>query len=515
YSWLLGLAMLVFKPSAYWEFSVVRLVNFTIFLGALAAFEFFLGELLKHQEAKIDGDGDVMGLPRWSWRIIGYALFLYTSLMMNRVSRTSPDVCVSAFVYLSAGICLRIRRGRGTRLAYGLLGVVLALAYLTKAGMFPLAFIFMGVSLFLYADARKALPRVLVTLLTFLLVACPFVFALSKAKGRLTVGDTGKLNYAWHVNGVTTFIHWQGEGDGNGAPLHPSRKIFDSPAVYEFATPVGGSYPPWYDPGYWYEGVETHFHLRRQARVLLRNLLGVYSTLFLIRIFLGGLTFGLLILFIMGGRGRRVLRDVSAYWFLYVPSVLMIALYLLVHVEDRYLAPFVVLIFAGLFGGVRLPNSETSRRLVLAVTLSVGAMFTLSILPTFARAGYRTVSEVVRGRAAQNDAEWQVADALTRNGIRAGDSVASIGNTMFASWHRLSRVRVVAEISQRSGGEVEKFWRADESLRGQVVEAFKRTGARAIVAENTGNQAVGGEWQRVGTTNYYVLYLKSDANREP
>src|SRR5688500_8383328 len=35
YSWILGLVLHLARPSSFWESSVVRLVNFAIFLGAL------------------------------------------------------------------------------------------------------------------------------------------------------------------------------------------------------------------------------------------------------------------------------------------------------------------------------------------------------------------------------------------------------------------------------------------------------------------------------------------------
>ena len=51
--------------------------------------------------------------------------------------------------------------------------------------------------------------------------------------------------------------------------MHPTRKVFDRPAIYEFGSdPVGGTYPIWYDPSYWHEGETPHFDLRGQLRVL-------------------------------------------------------------------------------------------------------------------------------------------------------------------------------------------------------------------------------------------------------
>jgi hypothetical protein len=93
-------------------------------------------------------------------------------------------------------------------------------------------------------------------------------------------------------------------------------------------------------------------------------------------------------------------------------------------------------------------------------------------------------------------------------GVARGDGVASIGNTMFNAWPRLARVRVVAEISTRTGGDVEKFWAADATVKRRVIDAFARTGAKLIVAEGIppwANNADG--WQRIGTTNYYVYFL--------
>ena len=47
YSWCLGLALYVFKPSLRWEFIIVHLVNFVIYLAALLCFRFFLYSVLR------------------------------------------------------------------------------------------------------------------------------------------------------------------------------------------------------------------------------------------------------------------------------------------------------------------------------------------------------------------------------------------------------------------------------------------------------------------------------------
>ncbi len=67
--------------------------------------------------------------------------------------------------------------------------------------MFPLAFVFLGVTLFAAPERRRAAPRVALALAVFLAVASPFVLALSRARGHLTLGEAGKLNYIWYANG--------------------------------------------------------------------------------------------------------------------------------------------------------------------------------------------------------------------------------------------------------------------------------------------------------------------------
>jgi hypothetical protein len=544
YSWLTGLTLRLLQPSPYWEFTVVQLLNFAIYLFALLAFAFFLRELKRFRDTRAgdaaDGDAPTSNaaapisnaaaptsnanlqaahadaqsaaraLPAWAWLAFAYALFVWTSLSMNRVARTSPDVLVSALIFIASALLLRIRTRRAGWLAYALFGLTLGAGYLAKTFMFPLAFVFLAVSLFASGNVRRAVPRVALALFVFLAVSAPFVVALSRAKHRLTIGDTARLNYAWHVNRTTPFIHWQGGPTGaSGTPAHPTRKLFDSPAVYEFGAPVAGTYPPWYDPTYWYEGVEPRVSVGGQLKAIARNVLLAYQFMFY-RFFPAAIVASLFILFYMSRRSlRRIVRDVSAYWFLLLPALVASSFYMLVHFEQRYFAPFVVVVGMSLFASLRLRRSLESRRLVGALVLVTLAMFALSVGYYSARELYSTVRDLASGRtAARADVQWQVADELSRMGVARGDGVASIGNAMFNAWPRLARVRVVAEISTRTGGDVEKFWAADAARKAEVIHTFARTGAKLIVAEGIppwANATAG--WQRIGTTNYYVYFL--------
>jgi len=151
----------------------------------------------------LDRSGDSgVTLPDWAWVALGYTLFIWSSLALIKVWVVTPDMLMACFVYLAAGLVLRIRLGYTNWLTFGLLGMVLGLAYLTKAAMFPLSLIVLAVSLFSMEGSRRAFPRVVVAFLIFLLFSAPFVWAISTAKGSLTFGDAGTLTYVRYVNGV-------------------------------------------------------------------------------------------------------------------------------------------------------------------------------------------------------------------------------------------------------------------------------------------------------------------------
>jgi len=121
---------------------------------------------------------------------------------------------------------------------------------------------------------------------------------------------------------------------------------------------------------------------------------------------------------------------------------------------------------------------------------------------------YSTIRDLAPGHSAKRDIQWQVADNLRKLGVGPNDKVAAIGNTMFHAWPRLARVRVVAEIPARPGGDVERFWAGDAALKTQVIAAFGRTAAKVIVAEDIPPWASPSEgWRKIGATNYYVYFL--------
>ena len=211
YSWILGLALRVTRPSGYWEFTVVHIVGFAVFLVALRCFEFYLTELVTSQKRDADSAAAAgIVAPTWTWIALGYTLFLWACLDLIGLVWVNPDVCVAGIVFLAAGLLLRIQKRAASWKCFALLGLVLGLGYLMKSVMFVIAFIFLAASVLAAGSYRRAMPRVAVGLTIFAALASPLIIALSMTKGRLTIGDAGRLNYAWYVLGVPK-RHWRGQ----------------------------------------------------------------------------------------------------------------------------------------------------------------------------------------------------------------------------------------------------------------------------------------------------------------
>src|SRR2546427_12352797 len=67
YSWLLALIQWSIHPSPYFESTFLHLLNFVLFLLALASFEFFFRRLLSLTVVSYPEVGDNEGQPEWAW----------------------------------------------------------------------------------------------------------------------------------------------------------------------------------------------------------------------------------------------------------------------------------------------------------------------------------------------------------------------------------------------------------------------------------------------------------------
>jgi hypothetical protein len=489
YPWIEGFFLWLAKPNLRWEYPVVHLVNLLIFAGTMAAFEFFLGAFINFHTQRSENTHGGSMLPDWAWWVLGYSLFTWTSLIMIGAGReVRPDMCVAAFVYLASGFVFRMRTGITTSRTFALFGVVLGVGYLAKAVMFPLAFVFLAVAFFSVSRFRWAARRVLISALVFIAIASPWLVVLSTAEGRLTFGQTGTLNYEHYIDGTHM---WFPSGPGLKHRLTP---LITSPPTFEFASPVQGTFPPWYDPSYWHEGLRPHFDAKAESGAVLKALRKYLHLVFSPRLQLY-LLVGLVALFWMNRQRSLYVRTVASNWPVMIPALAAIGGYALIHTELRFVGAFVAILWLALFSGVRISASQTSRRWANGIVIGI-AIFSL----------YRPI--VVDAHTSY-PAYWKAAEVLNADGVRPGDTIGVIGYESPAmEIARLARVRIIAQT--REGGN--RFWIQSPVVHDQVIEALEQTGVRAIfTSEDSPQVQLRRRWRRLGhSTDYVCVFTGAD-----
>jgi hypothetical protein len=329
---------------------------------------------------------------------------------------------------------------------------------------------------------------------------------MSVASGKLTIGEAGTYTYAKHVNGVP-FHHWQGDNQGNGIPVNPTRQIFDAPPIYEFSAPIGGTYPVAYDPSYWHEGLKVNIDFGRQIRAIIANLL-FYFELFGYQF--GALTFGVLLLYATSHKKQSKPKEIISHWSLAVIALVVFAFYGMISVIGRYVGAFVLILWADLLAEVRLPSSSASQRLISAVSWLMISFLCLNVA-AFSLSGY---GDFAKGMTARQETgsmtqlpNWpgEVAETLWEHGVKPGDKVGVIGYGFDSYWARLAKVQIVAEML---GWQADPFWLGSQEFQEEVLQAIKTTGAKAIVAEHVPQYASLFDWHQVGDSNYYIFLFR-------
>jgi hypothetical protein len=481
WSWVLGLFLWLHRPSPFWESTMVHAVNFAVYLLVLVCFTFFLKEWMTLCSAETDRDPETEGPTTFAWLVLGYVTVTYVLLVMVGGRLDTPDLCVAGFFFLATGMLLRMRRAAGDWRLYAAFGATLGFAYLAKTAMFLLAFVFLFCALFAAGSRKRAMPRVLVAFLIFLAIAGPFVAALSIAKGRLTFGDSGRMAYMWEVK-------------SSGPVYSRLRSLSGDLPVHEFAAPIAGTYPPYYDPTYWNEGARPQFEWHAQLHRLALSAREYFVILSAQR----ALAVGVLVLLFFAGEWRRFWLALAGLWTVWLPAALTLLLYSMVLVEPRYIPAAVVVLWLSVFASIRLPRLDVSARFVNGAALAVAVALGLTITTL-------TAENVATVISRPPHVDWQVAESLHQRGIHPGDTVAVLGQELRADyWARLAQLRVVAELPEEA---LDGFWQASAEEQSLILDAFAGTGAKALVTHFKPPAAHSTGWQNLADTGYYALPL--------
>ncbi len=480
------------QPSIAADWLTTRLLNLAIFAFCWLTFSLLLAELNR-----------LRPLSRLTL-VAATATFLTAQIGLDQVSRVGPDQLVAALFFLACALILRLSRSPTNRVA-ALLGLTLGVGFLVKAAFLVLGCVVLAVTFIALSKRSRILPAAAV----FIAIVLTYGAALSHAVGHPTLGEAGSLNYAWHVNRLAKWVHWQGGADPAdkawpkpsiarfahwqtdppdfGTPTHPSQQLGADPTVLVFNAPVQATYTPYYDPAYFYQGYHHLFRWRYQLIALAKTLADLAEVLLTQPI-----TYALaLILFFSFAACKRTFRTL---WPIATCAAMGIAFYLPVHLEGRYLSAFLALLAL-----VILTNLEPTakHRTVLLSLFLVAA--TLGLLrtqaPLWSRAAHRWSPSA--------NPEWRTAQAVQLAGPPRGSHIGMISWTpnLHADWAYLSGLRITSEIA--TGPDEAAFWAASPAQQAAILERFHQAGAIAVLTHDPPrNQR--SEWQQLPNAPMWI-----------
>jgi hypothetical protein len=486
YPAFIWICMFLLRPSPAWEVPLLQLTNFLMFTLALAAFTVFL----RSWTQSIPEFERASSIDKGLITFFSFASFLCFTSYAIPFHLTTPDMLVEATVFIQAAIGCRVTRAGAGWTHFIWLGALLGVGIYVKAALFPLAFAFIAL-LFVSMAWNSELPRrrqlayLALTTLIFAVVSMPLIVFMSAQQGRLTAGETGRLNYVWNVDKVTPdHVGWTGDTPpAFGTPLHPPRKLMEVPLVLEFATPVGGTYPLWHSPAYWYAGINPVFNLHNQL-LAIRASLHAYLK---IAIDLVGFTGGAILLFILGMFKSRKTRRWRFSLLLVGWPLAAIAMYAIVTAEPRYVVAFLLILCLEIY---RALIFRVERR----VAIGVCAIVLLVALVPLALSVAGSIGSAAQQLHHPKDVGYVIVGKnLGLLGLQPGDQVAVIGYAKNCYYARYARLRVVAQIPTS-----EEFWRLDSTDEKRVLDRLTSIGVKAVIAVDrpASNQESG--WSAVG-----------------
>jgi hypothetical protein len=491
-------------------------LNWLIFLGFYAAWRLLLREVCRfttQESAEMENSAAIL----WS----GSAIFLSCSLSFDSVARVAPDMLVSALFVLATALVLHAIAQPAVRSA-ALLGITLGAGCWVKGVFFALSCIFLSALYFgLLARGQAGKRWLAAATVAFFLIFAPLVGATSWSWGHFTMGVTGPLNYAFHVNNLPHNTNWQGGPPEFGAPIHHTQQLIADLPVFGFAAPFRTTYPPYNNLAYWYEGYRHFYSVGNQfwnivANVILLRQLVKHP-------FIWAWAVSLIVVLAKPEWRRATFQAFRLKWIAFLPALLGFAAYMLVHVEDRYLSPF--LLIASLVPLLALLDPTLRSRRKIAVVLT--AIFVLGAGAELAiRQGETLKAALHRVDFRQNES-WKVAGAMPGLGINPGDPVALIDDsrpTIQCGWAYTAQLRIVAQFGGLpnqdptglyllrhpnapafSGTDYSAMYRSlSPEQRAQVLTAFRTAGAQAVLAYNKPSEDPAPGWEPISGTNAWI-----------
>ena len=529
YPALLAMARPLFPAGPSGDWTDTRAINFAIFTANYLAFLWLLrlliGPIVERDPNAEDASGRgvaAANVPRklFLW-MTSLSVFVSTQVCLGQVSRVNPDELVTVLFFCACGLLICILRKDRMKTALRLsllLGVALGIGFLVKAVFLALGCCFLLLlTLALWSRRRPLVPSLLATTF-FALIVGGYGIALSHAVGHFTLGEAGSINYAWHVNRLEKWVHWEGgrlpaseawpkasiarfaQWDtlppDFGTPVHPSAILQESPRIYGFTAPFHATYAPYFNPPYWYEGYRHVVRPRYQAIAILKSFGDLAQPLVTHAIF-----FAIAMVLLLSLRhrdSRQGLRSwMRQYWPIAWVCTLGVAIYLPVHLEPRYIAAFAALLPVGLLIGSTQPLSRFQLR---AFSLLIFLGFTADLLhyqlPIW--------KNLVHHKDPRNNSEWKAGDAVLKEHLPPLSQVGVIAWTpnLHSDWAYIGQVQITSEIA--SPKDMDTFWNSSSEQQAQTLSTFHKAGAVAVIAQGKPADTGSTQWQQLSDTKMWI-----------
>jgi len=511
YSWLIVVAFPILHARPETEAASMKILNFFIWLVSLYAFSFFIGRFLEffdclirptlEQNDKLVLSSDLMKLFLW-------IVFVCQTLSLCGVYMDTPDLLSCASLYVSSGLLLRLVHHPDLR-GGALFGLILGVGFYAKSVLFPLGLVYLGtlwLCLRLSRDEsvqHKATSTATTALLCFCLISVPFVGVISAKAGRLTIGDSGRMNYAHFVSKCIPFLQPNQAGtmlSGCKHLKHPPALLLKDPQVFEFAEPIGGCFPPWLDSSYWYDGFEIVFDPTAQFVATVASI-SVFVRWFFFQALCGWAVIAMI-------ARQRVYSMTSLFRCapILVPSLAALTAYAFVSnnnllYSSRYFPAYFVLLYAGNLGSLELSRERKSLRAVIVGSASTALLFSLML--------FAELKDNLQHGVHSTNVDFNIAKALRSQGILPGDRVADVDALRRYYWAHLAGVKIVVEIL-----DTDAYWQRYAINKDKLNYELGRLNVKAIVARGSSSYFSSHQlprgWQRLSDTDACIYRLWID-----
>lgn len=503
YPVVIGALLKLVRPAPELLYPLVRALTFTIFVGTTLAFDRLIRLACTHSPAYQSARPWVRAVAMvvfWE----AYALFVLKAVGLGLVT---PDMGVTFVICWAGGALVQLVAARRGARWWVLLGAVLAVGYWWKAILFPVGGVILLVAFAIAWSRRDSVRGPAYAATVFAALALALIVPVSRLAGRPTFSETGRLNQLWYSNSAPYV--WTLCLDAHGTlPLTRAKAVrTDSVVARAPLTCVlpdrwpEATLPMWYDPSWWYRDTHAYFdvgetmHAVRNDIVYLREALATAAPAF---------TVGVLV---VAAAALLTWSSMGAAWPLVLVGAIATTFYLLVYVELRHVAPFLV----------------TSVIAVSLALLSKRGRWRVALLTALAAAGLvdveRYVSEPllielsilrheIRGDPRPQQVSATVARLLTARGLQPGDRVATVNTLWNADWAQRGGFLVRGYVSDVTVSYVQTLRElSDPCVRAAWMTALGRARIEAVVLMLMAPNGLGAPpgFEPLGDTGYYLL----------